>query len=46
MSQLAHVCIDHATIYCKNAAEMDRLFSTLGFYSRNRIHYYAAKQLF
>ena len=39
MSQLAHVCIDHATIYCKNAAEMDRLFSTLGFYSRNRIHY-------
>ena len=39
MSQLPHVCIDHATIYCKNAAEMDRLFSTLGFYSRNRIHY-------
>ena len=39
MSQLAHVCIDHATIYCKNAAEMDRLFSMLGFYSRNRIHY-------
>ncbi len=39
MSQIARVCIDHATIYCKNAAEMDRLFSTLGFYSRNRVHY-------
>lgn len=39
MAQIAHVCIDHATIYCKNSSALDRLFSFLGFYSRNSIHY-------
>lgn len=39
MAQIARVCIDHATIYCKDSAALDHLFSSLGFYSRNNIHY-------
>lgn len=46
MSKIARVCIDHATIYCKDSAGIDRLLSSFGFYSRNRIHYMLGNSYF
>lgn len=39
MKRTATVCIDHATIYCKDKAPLNRLFSSLGFFSKNNVHY-------
>lgn len=39
MKTTARVCIDHATIYCKDKAPLNKLFDSLGFYSKNNMHY-------
>ena len=46
MSYLAKVCIDHSTIYCKDAQPLNRLFSALGFYSKNQVHYMTPNSYF
>lgn len=39
MKTTARVCIDHATIYCRDKAPLNQLFQSLGFYSKNNVHY-------
>lgn len=46
MSYFANVCIDHATIYCREAERLNRLFSSLGFFSKNHIHYMTGNSYF
>lgn len=46
MKRTANVCIDHVTIYCKDKEPLNKLFSSLGFFSKNGVHYMSRNSYF
>ncbi len=46
MSRCFNVSIDHATIYCQDKAPLNELFTALGFYSKNNVHYMTRNSYF
>lgn len=46
MKRTAAVCIDHATIYCKDKERLNEYFASLGFYSKHGVHYMTRNSYF
>lgn len=46
MKHTASVCIDHATIYCKDKGPLNDIFARLGFFSKNDVHYMTRNSYF
>lgn len=46
MSISASVAIDHATIYCQDPAYLNKIFLSLGFFSKNNVHYMTRNSYF
>ena len=46
MKHNATVCIDHCTIYCKDKAPLNALFTAACFFSKNNVHYMTRNSYF